>query len=78
MDNQLCVIVKRGLYYRKNWQGYTSQIAEAGKYEFREAEQHADKAEGISIQRLSCACGEPANHEGWDGEVVCSGCLSAI
>lgn len=43
------VIRKRGYFYRPNWQGYTSSIAEAGRYLRGEAEEHARTTEGVTV-----------------------------
>lgn len=78
MDDQLCVIIKRGYYYRAQSQGYTANFAESGKYRADTADQHAANVKGVSLRRLACDCGKPARHEGHDGSVVCSDCLSQI
>lgn len=43
------LIVKRGLYYRPNGQGYTGIKDNAGRYALDEARDHADEASGVTF-----------------------------
>lgn len=43
------VIRKRGYFYRPEWCGYTSSLAEAGRYYRAEALAHAANSEGVTV-----------------------------
>lgn len=45
------VLIKRGLYYRPDYKGYTNNIDEAGKYTKAEAEKDAQSNHGEVIVR---------------------------
>ena len=47
------VIRKREYFYRPDWSGYTSVLAQAGRYDRAVAERHAAKTEGVTIHEIS-------------------------
>jgi hypothetical protein len=46
------VLRKRGLFYRPEWRGYTSDVCDAGRYERGVAERHAAKCEGVTVHEI--------------------------
>jgi hypothetical protein len=46
------ILMKRGLYYRPNAQGYTPTLLHAGIYSAEEAAERCEKSAGVTKKRL--------------------------
>lgn len=45
---EVYLLIKRGLYYRPNGQGYTGLKDDAGRYDFERAKQHHSPEDGVT------------------------------
>jgi len=46
------LMMKRGLFYRPEWRGYTSDPNEAGRYDRDVAKRHVAQVEGVTIHEM--------------------------
>jgi hypothetical protein len=55
------LLMKRGLFYRPGWRGYTADPDEAGRYDWEVAKRHVRNTEGVTIYQMSELLKGPSN-----------------